>query len=396
MELQNNVWADALFMAMGDQSHQLTTLAQQALGTGIDKYRNKDYKGAAQEFKRALGLDPQSEYAIDATKYLAMSHERLGETDKAIKTYVDALKVYRDRDELQIALGNIYYAEERIGEAIEAYEKAVRIYDDPNNRFALGQAYLKSGRHSDAADQFSRVIKMDSKSPNGYFGLGQAYGAQKQYADAITQFERAIQRNRQFYAAYAEIGYMHVDSGDMRKAEEVKSDLERKDAGLAETLGNYISQKTAPKMMFAYAHSSFPFFMRPKTKVAALNGYLSNANTSHNFSMIFQFSKEMDRESVENVLNWSIARSSGNGAGRDYNFGMRVPDTEVRSPTMPLSIYYDAKEMTATVRFSIRQNADANGTIDPSRLVFAFKGSDSDGNAMNPKFDQYMGFSGTF
>lgn len=396
MDVHNNIWADALFASLGDRSHQLTTLAHQALGAGIDKYMNKDYKGAAQEFRRAVGLDPRSEYAVDASKYLAMTHLKLGQTEKAIDTYKDALKIHRDRDDLHIALGNLYYAEERLGEAIESYEAAVRIWDDPNNRFALGQGYLKAGRHAEAADQFKRVIKMDARSPNGYFGLGQAFGAQKQYKEAITQFERAIQRNRKFYAAYAEIGYIHADAGNLREAEEVKSFLERKDRAMAETLGNYISRKTPPKIMFAYAHASFPYFMPPRTQVSALSDYLANANAGHTFSMIFQFNKEMDRESVENILNWSIARSSGNGPGRDYNFGLRIPETEVRPPPFPVNVYYNPDERTATVRFTIRQNANANGTIDPGRLVFAFKGMDADGNPMNPKFDQYMGFSGSF
>ncbi|MCJ8501657.1 tetratricopeptide repeat protein [Desulfatitalea alkaliphila] len=391
-----NMWGEALFSALADQSHQLTTLSQQALGAGIDKYQNKDFKGAAKEFKRAIGLDPNSEYSVDATKYLAMSYQKLEQTDKAIDTYKEGLKIHRDRDDLQVALGNIYYAEERIGEAIEAYEAAVRIYDDPNNRFALGQAYLKADRQSDAADQFKRVIKMDSRSPNGYFGLGQALGAQKQYAEAITQFERAIQRNREFNAAYVEIGYLHADNGDMRQAEEIKSFLERKDRGLAETLGNYINKMTKPKMMFAYSNSSFPYYMQPKTKVAGMNEYLASADSSHTFNMIFQFSKEMDRTSVENVVNWSIERSSGNGPGRDYNNGLRLPETEVNPPAMPLTVIYNEQEQTATVRFTIRQNATGDGTLDPSRLVFAFKGVDADGNAMNPKFDQYMGFSGAF
>jgi len=393
---KNSVWADALFATLSNGPEQMTALSKEALGVGIDKYVKKDYKGAVLEFKRAIGLDPHSEFSMDATKYLAMSHQRLGQTDKAIDTYKQALKTNPDRDEFHLALGNIYFGEERISEAIKSYEAAVRYYDSTNNRFALGQGYLKAGRNEDAATQFQKVIKMDPRSPNGFYGLGQAYGALKRYGEAINQLERAIQRNKKFYAAYAEIGYLQADAGNMREAKEMQSFLEKKDDRLANTLGSYISKLTQPKMMFAFGHSTFPFLMQPKSRVAAMSDYLANANTSQNFSMIFQFSKEMDRASVENLANWSIQRSSGNGPGSNYNLGFRIPETEARISPLPVNVYWDEKELTATVRFTVRQNADGNATLDPARLVFAFKGKDADGNLMNPKYDQFMGFSGIF
>lgn len=40
-------------------------MTNQALGNGIQKYMDKNYKDAALEFKRAIGLDPCSDYFID-------------------------------------------------------------------------------------------------------------------------------------------------------------------------------------------------------------------------------------------------------------------------------------------------------------------------------------------
>ena len=125
-----NVSADNLFDALNSASTQLSSLANQSLNNGIDKYTKKDYKGAALDFKRAMGLDPYSDYAIETAKYLAMSYTSMGDTDKAIGAYEQALKLHPESDELQTALGNIYFREERTGEAITAYEAAVRLYDD--------------------------------------------------------------------------------------------------------------------------------------------------------------------------------------------------------------------------------------------------------------------------
>ena len=145
--------------------------------------------------------------------------------------------------------------------------------------------------------------------------------------------------------------------------------------------------------MLAYADSKFPYFLPPKTEVAALNSYMANANASQTFSIRFQFNKEMDRDSVENVLNWAITRSQESGPGMRYNMGFSVPATEATISAIPTGVYYDEKRKTATVRFDIHQNSDANATIDPSHLLFSFRGQDTDGNTMNPDFDQFMGFS---
>ena len=112
--------------------------------------------------------------------------------------------------------------------------------------------------------------------------------------------------------------------------------------------------------------------------------------------MQFQFNKEMDRESVENIVNWSITRSQEAGAGMAYNFNTGIPSTEVSLTRFPLSVYYDADSWTATVFFSVEQNTSADGTIDPEHIVFSFSGMDADGNEMDEDYDQYMGFCGSF
>ena len=396
MDILTPASADTLFEAVNNQSAQTETLANQSLSAGIDKYVNKDYKGAVVAFKAAFGLAPYSSYSVDAAKYLAMSHLKLGETHNAIQAYNQAIQLHPDDDTLHAALGKLYFSEGRTGEAITAYENAVRVYEDGNNRFSLGQAYMKAGRNEDAANQFRKVIELNQVSGNGYFGLGQALAAQKKYPQAIEQFEQAVRKDKEFWDAYAEMGYTYADAGNVDKAKEIQEFLKEKDGSLASTLGEYINKMTQPKILFAWADSSFAFYMPPKTQVAELSNYMANANASQSFTMVFQFNKAMDRESVENPLNWSISRAASGGPGMDYNFGLGIPDTEARIAPYPTEIYYDEKHYNAIVRFTVNQNAAGNATIDPSHLHFTFKGLDDDGNAMHPKYDQYMGFSGSF
>jgi len=388
---------DNLFSAAGNQWAGLETLANHALSGGIEKYQNKDYEGAAKDFKRAFGLSPYSSFAYEATQYTSMSYQAMGQTDKAIAAYKQAINVNPTDDRLQLDIGNLYFGQERYGEAIKAYEEAVRLYDDSTNRFSLGQAYLKTGRYSDAENQFEKIARRGGlESRNGYYGLGQSYRAQKMYDAAIAQFERAISKDRDFTGAYTEMGYTYADAGDLDRAEKIRDDLAHKNPTEADTLNNYIGKMTKPQIAFAYADSSFKYFLKPKSQLSALDDYLGNAGANKTLAIKFQFNKEMERDEIEDIFNWTIKRSSESAPGMRYNNGLGVPSTETNLPIYPIDVYYDENSLTATLRFNIAQNDNADGTLDPSHMVFAYSGRDADGNQMDPEHDQFMGFSGSF
>ena len=388
---------DKLFSTTGNQWAGMETLANQSLSSGIGKYQNKDYEGAAKDFKRAFGLSPYSDFAYEATRYASMAYQALDETDQAIGVYEQAISVNQTDDRLHLELGNLLFGQKRYGEAIDAYEEAVRTYDDPTNRFSLGQAYLTTGRYNDAENQFTKIIERGGiESRNGYYGMGQSFRAQKKYSEAIGQFELAIQKDREFYGAYEEMGYTYTDAGQFDDAKKIQSFLENEDANAAFALSGYISKATPPKILFAFADSSFPYYMAPRTQLSVIDEYLANAEAGKTFTMEFQFNKEMERESVENIVNWTIQRSTESAPGLRYNNGVAAPSTEVNMPLFPSSVYYDEKGMKATVRFTLSQNSTADGTIDPSHMVFTFSGKDVDGNAMDADHDQFMGFSKSF
>jgi tetratricopeptide (TPR) repeat protein len=383
-----------IFSATIQQTGQLESLANGALSKGIDLYTRKDYEGAIREFRRSIGLAPNSDYSTDASSYMANAYLGLGDTDGAVKAYEEALKRSPNRDDIYISLGNLHFSEEKYDKAAQAYEKAVSIWPSSDNHYALGQAYLNAGQYSKADHEFNTVLRMDPDKPNGNYGLGLNFSKQGRYEDAILQFKQAVRIDPKFYDGYAELGYAHADLGEMDEAQQIVDNLEQVAPDLADTLSRYMYKVDTPKFMFAYATSGFNYNMPWKTPLSALNGYLATPNAEKTFTMTFQFDKEMDRESVENVLNWRIGRSSQSGPGQTYNFGRPVPNTEVTLTPFPKHVYYDAENLTATVYFDIRQNAAGNGTIDASHIEFKFTGEDAYGYKMDPKRDQFMGFSG--
>ena len=91
---------DNLFNTLGNQSNGMETLANQALSSGITRFQNEDYAGAAKDFKRAFGMSPYSNFAYEATKYGAMAYQAMGDPDEAVRMYEQAISVNQTDDRL--------------------------------------------------------------------------------------------------------------------------------------------------------------------------------------------------------------------------------------------------------------------------------------------------------
>lgn len=388
--------SDALFATINQRGSQKAALAENALGSGIDKYQRKDYAGAIIDFQRAIGMAPQASNAYQAANYTASAYLQLDEPDKAIKAYKNSIRLAPNEDATHIKLGKLFLQLERYDEAETEFKEAVRKNPHINNIYALGQVYLDSGKYREAEEQFDKIVSMAPANGNGQYGLGLAYSKMERYEDAVEQFKDAISLKPDFAYGVADLGYAYADMGMIDEAMEQKAILEDLDSNLADILDAYVYKVEAPKIEFASIEGSFSYTYGTNTPVSALDSYLENANTSKFFTMEFQFGKEMDQLSVENRLNWSIGRAQGRGLGGDYNFGQAVPETEVNLMPIPDLVLYDPTAFRATVTFSVSQNsAFADGTIDPSHIVFKFSGTDKWGHAMDPDADEYMGFSGT-
>lgn len=388
---------DNLFVTAYQQQQTLESLSNNALSVGMDLYRKEDYKGAARAFQRAVNLAPQSDYSGAASNYLAMSYLKLGENDKAAEAYQRWIQLKPDDADPHLKLGNLYFSQEKHKEAEQEFAEAVRLDPNAKNLYSLGQAYLFLERYDEAEAEFRKVQRLMPQDPGGHYGMGLAYSKQGRYEKAIEMFDQAIRLDREFYDAYAEKGYAYADMGDMESAEKIAEFLKEKKPELSDTLSQYMYKVDPPKIEFAAMFdSTFNYQFSRKTPVSNLDAYLENANAEKTFKMTFVFGKEMDRSSVEDPLNWMIQRTGMDGAGTSYNYGLPIPDTEVKIPAFPDHVHYDPDTLSATVYFTIKQNASADGTIDPSHIEFKFSGKDKWGLAMDKKADQFTGFSKVF
>jgi Tfp pilus assembly protein PilF len=392
MTTVNLLSPSGLFAYTGAQTGQLENLARNAVNNGLSLFTNKNYEGAIKEYQRAIALAPNSDLVADAYNSMGQAHTQLGDNEKAIQAYQQAIQRDPTRSDIRATLGNVHYFQKDYAKAVEQYEAAVRTDPSAANRFSLGQGYMAAGNFSEAEYQFARVRDMAPNEPSGHYGLGQLYAKQGRPDKAIEEFQAAIDIKWDFWDAYVEQGYAYVDSGDTESAEKIATYLDDQDATRAATLATYITQQRAPTMSLALSGGSFVPSLGPNTPVSFLGLY--TPDESQTLAMAFQFDKAMDRASVENITNWTISRSTNTGLGNGYNYGLPVADTEVTLSRLPLAVYYDANSLTATVYFSVSQNADLTATIDPSHIQFTFSGVDGYGITVDPATDRYAGFSG--
>ena len=323
---------------------------------------------------------------------MALAYLNLNQPAEAIEAYKTSIRLNPFRDDTHINLVNLYLDLNRFHEAETEYKEAVRLNPDVNNTYALGNFYLQTERYNDAETQFQRILSLPQHAGEGNYGLGLVYSQQGRYEKAIDQFKASIRLSPDFAYAYADLGFAYGDLGQIDEAVKQLEIIEKMDPALADTLNRYLYKVESPRIEFASTGSTFPYYFGPYTPLSALDTYLLNANTSKTFTMVFQFSKEMDRASVENRLNWEISRSSAGGPGEAYNFGQSVPETEVTLAPFPELVVYDSDNFIATVTFRIYQNSVADGTIDPSHTVFKFSGVDRFGNSMDIEADEFCDF----
>ncbi len=385
---------DDLMAALVTNNDTLETLSNQFLNNGITHYTEEDYEKAATAFQAAISVYPDSSYYSESVQYLSQTYLKLEDTDKAIEVYENAVTKDPTNAGFRSALAKLLYSEDRFEEAAVQYHKAVELDDNAENRYAYGEALLKLEDYNGAEEQFNKVILEEPDSTAGYYGMGKAQSLQEDYDRAIEYFEKTLDHNPEFYDAYLDIAYAYADKGDYESAWEIQETLEKYDEDLAELADEYIESVEAPKIAFAYATSSFPYKMSAGYSVSNISGYLQEANSEHGVTMKFQFTKDMDLSSVEDIFNWNITQSTSGNLAKDYNFGQKVPDTEVTLDYYPDYVIYDSDNCSATVGFTVKQNETADGTIDPCHIVFSFAGEDIYGVSMDEDADEYSGFSG--
>lgn len=394
MELLSAASINSLFSATYESKFNVDFIAGASLSRGVDAYQNGDYDVSIEDFKRVIGLAPGSSYAAQAYSLLGTEYLQLNRTEEATALYKEYMRSFPVYDDPHLQLGNLYFGQNIHEEAQREYERAVQLNPQSvKNWYSLGQVCLVTGRYVDAENAFEKITQLSPEDYSGYYGLGQVHYKRGEYGEAIKLFQRVSEMKRDFTYVHVDLGYAYADMGDVDNARQQAKILSGTDQSSANLLNSYIYKISNPKFLAAFSENGFNVTLGLGTPLSSLDSSLSAAGASKDFTMNFIFSKDMDSSSVQNPYNWTIARAPAGTPGGAYNWGIAVPSTEAPIALFPKYVTYDSNSLMAAVTFQIRQNLSANGTIDPSHILFKFSGKDAYGNTIDPDADEYGGLS---
>ena len=171
-----------------------------------------DWKGADEEFQKALQLNPN--YAT-AHHWRAYYLATLGRFDEAA-AHINKARELEGSLSLSINtdIGELYCWARQYDKAIAQLQEVVRIAPDfAAARNALGIAYLKKGQVTEAVAELEAARRLDN-SPRMISSLGHAYGVSGQRDKAIAVIAELKKLSQERYVSAFSIAVVHAGLGE--------------------------------------------------------------------------------------------------------------------------------------------------------------------------------------
>ncbi len=177
-----------------------------ALGQALAN-AEKNYDGAALEFRAAIKADPSDP---EAHVLLGMALRNQNELDES-KSYLDkAIELDPRNGRAYFEMGLLYNIEKKQADAEAALSKAIQL--SPNESlfwYAYGEIYRLQDRQDEAVKAYRRAVELDPPYPKALLKLGIALVDKKQYDEAEGLLTQAIRRDSHAVLAYFYLGELH-------------------------------------------------------------------------------------------------------------------------------------------------------------------------------------------
>jgi len=139
--------------------------------------------------------------ALDCTTGNTTAHNSLGgyfwdigETNKAIEHYRQAVKIQPDNDSVGISLGEALAKMGKLDEAVAQYRETLRSRPDSAAAWnSLGMTLAGAGRYDEAIADYQRALKITPRSANVYNNLGMAFYQKENAKEAIAAWQHVLE-----------------------------------------------------------------------------------------------------------------------------------------------------------------------------------------------------------
>lgn len=169
-------WGDELIQKISDPGKPLSSATEYNF-RGLDKAKAGDFKGAIEDFDKAIELKPT---------------------------------------------GQVYYNRAYTKSVLEDFNGAIQDYDKTIElNYRLAEAYFERGYCKDnihnligASADYTKAIEINSEYQDAYNNRAVTKLKQKNYKDAIKDFDQAIKIEPNFVGAYVNRGFAKKEMGD--------------------------------------------------------------------------------------------------------------------------------------------------------------------------------------
>ena len=131
----------------------------------------------------------------DSYEYIGQAYSQLGDNDKAMESFLIALKD-DSGDLLLLTIGQTYYQMKRTSDAVDYLLRTLNKTEDKDieerARFLLGGIYLDTAELFKAEEQFAAIVKIDPQSADAHYSLGEVYAKMNDPVKARAEWRNAL------------------------------------------------------------------------------------------------------------------------------------------------------------------------------------------------------------
>lgn len=186
---------------------------------GLSCYRLKDFSAAAEAFRSAWRLAPDS---ADAPYYLAIIHLQRNEDMQALQILLETRKLVQKKPELMLECGRALLKLRFYSDAISALEQYIRLRSATTESYKLlGMAYARDARCTDAISVLSRYLQSNPGDAEALVERARCRRRIGQTADAETDLRQSLQVDPMLAAGLLEYGVLEFELQRLARAEEM-------------------------------------------------------------------------------------------------------------------------------------------------------------------------------
>jgi len=152
---------------------------------------------------------------------LGTSYSDVNRIDDAIEQFQTAVRINPDYEKAHANIGAAYVTKGLTDQAIEHLTTALRLHlDDMKTHYNLGLAYGQKGLIDKSIEQYLLAIARNPDYEDAHYNLALAYAGSKRFDDAIGEFKAALRLAPDDSQAHNDIGLIYVQIGQLQSAVE--------------------------------------------------------------------------------------------------------------------------------------------------------------------------------